>query len=153
MVCREVENGVKTILRVLELSGVTRSSEVSGSVLALTRRVGRVGVLGFENESEVFMSRYQGKEFSAGEAVIPHVFANFLAEENCDYMSPELVGVIVLTVEPIGTMQDLNHALEVFVERAVRDGDEISAEDVAAAGFWVGSFEERYGLTKRFLFE
>ena len=95
---------------------------------------------------------YKGKEFITGDAVIPTKFANFLVEENTEFMSPELVGVIELTVEPVPGMQNLFRAIGAFGERAATD-ELISESDVQKALDWVSGFEGKYGTEKRFLFE
>ncbi len=82
---------------------------------------------------------------------MPEAFANFIACENPDSISPREAGVIELYSEAGwgDESQQVGALLDRFRESAQTDRD-ISSEDVEDADKWAAGFKERYGLYARF---
>ncbi len=84
---------------------------------------------------------------------IPEAFANFIANENPDSISPMEAGVIELysVAGWVEGSREVPVLLERFRESAQTDRD-ISSEDVEDAENWAAGFKERYGLYATFHF-
>ena len=101
------------------------------------------------------MPNYQGHYMPApdGNHYMPEAFANFIANENPDFMSPQESGVIELYSETGwgDNSQQLPMLMERFKESAEAD-DSITSEEIEDAESWAAGFKECYGLYGRFHF-
>lgn len=102
------------------------------------------------------MNGYQGHFVPTpdGRDDIPLAFADFIACENPDWMSPNGAGIFLLYSAP-GWVEDSRYTealLARFKEKAKTD-DGIDDEDIALAERWVAEFRNTYGLSARFHFE
>lgn len=101
------------------------------------------------------MSNYQGHFMAKPEEsqYMPEAFANFIASENPDCISPRETGVIELYSETgwSGSSQQVPVLLERFKESAQSDSD-ISPDDIEGAESWASSFKQSYGLYATFHF-
>ena len=101
------------------------------------------------------MSNYQGHFMPKPEEsqYMPEAFANFIASENPDCISPRETGVIELYSETgwSGSSQQVPVLLERFKESAQSDSD-ISPDDIEGAESWASSFNQSYGLYATFHF-
>ena len=83
---------------------------------------------------------------------MPEAFANFIANENPDSISPRESGVIELFSDAVwgDKSQQVSVLLERFRDRA--QTEDIPAEDIESAENWAAGFKERYGLCALFHF-
>ena len=101
------------------------------------------------------MSNYQGHFMPKPEEsqYMPEAFANFIANENSDCISPRETGVIELYSETgwSSSSQQVPVLLERFKESA-ETGSDISPDEIEDAESWAAGFKQKYGLYATFHF-
>lgn len=96
---------------------------------------------------------YDARPATIRNTYIPYSFANFVACENPEWISPNGAGAFYLYAEVVGweDSQDTKVLLERF-KAAAKTDKLISEVDVADAEEWVNNFRERYGESQLFYF-